>query len=68
MLLAVKDGKNEKFGAGTKQDNMLALKQRRVGRARGELGGRRGRRYGQYNTATVSRHFGRRGGEGVVWA
>ena len=43
MLLAVKDGKNEKmFGAGTKQDNMLALKQRRAGRARGELGGEKG--------------------------
>ena len=43
MLLAVKDGKNEtKIGAGTKRDNMLALKQRRVGRAPGELGGEKG--------------------------
>ena len=31
------------------------------------LGGR-GRQYGRHNTATVSRHFGRRGGEEVRWA
>ena len=39
MLLAVKDGKNKRmFGAGTKQDNVLPVNQRRVGRPQEDLG------------------------------